>query len=102
LPLVAKTGKKTTNNCPSGVENTKGDHHKETEKQIHPPNSSAENPVSSRGPDVEPSIHDIDKRVAVLEAQRAEDQKAVALVATGFKFLLLLLLGILTLTLKGH
>jgi hypothetical protein len=51
---------------------------------------------------VEPSIHDIDKRVAVLEAQRAEDQKAVALVATGFKFLLLLLLGILTLTLKGH
>jgi len=50
----------------------------------------------------EPIIYDLDKRVAVLEAQRIEDQKAVKLVGDGFKFLLLLLMGILTLALKGH
>jgi len=41
------------------------------------------------------------ERVAVLEALRGEDQKAVALVATGFKFLLLLIVGILGLVLRG-
>ena len=55
-----------------------------------------------RGDAVGHKICRLEKKVAVLEAQRVEDQKAVALVAAGFKLLLLLLLGIAGLVLRGR